>query len=99
MIPVDRAENPGRRKQLSRLLFSSEGRPHIRFTVVSEPTSEGGDCVDIGYAEADLFVMSRGGGDLSEVALDVVSEEEEGPIGVLTVSVIGKEVVKALKKK
>ena len=99
---MDKADHGQRRRALHKLLFSSSSRPRVRFAVVSEPTSGSADCIDLGAAEADLSGMARGAGDITEAALEVFPEHGRGdgkPIGTLTVSILGKEVVKAMKKK
>ena len=85
----DFTSSPNARLLLAEMLKTdspSDGK--ISFTVVSDPENVEDDCVEVGNAELDLRAVLNEGESLSEMALGVLSLQDEPElVGHLTVSV------------
>ena len=98
VFAVDRAENSGRRRLVSKMLRSEEDTSRLlTFIVVSEPPDPEEDCVDLGQASVDLGSILRTGKDIEDQVLEVFgSGEEKTVLGTLTVSVLASKAFKSI---
>ena len=98
VFAVDRAENSGRRRLVSKMLRSEDDASRLlTFLVVSEPPDPEDDCVDLGEASLDLGSILRTGQDIEDQVLEVFrSGEENNVLGTLTVSVLAAKAFKSI---
>ena len=99
VFAVDRTENSGRRRLVSKMLRSEDDASRLlTFLVVSEPPDPEEDCVDLGEATLDLGSILRTGQDIEDQVLEVFgsSGEENTVLGTLTVSVLAAKAFKSI---
>ena len=102
VFAVDRAENSGRRRLVSKMLRSEDDSSRLlTFVVVSEPPDPEEDCLDLGEASLDLGSIFRTGQDIEDKVLEVLSSssssgEDKTVLGTLTVSVLAAKAFKSI---
>lgn len=97
VIAMDRADNAGRRRLVSKMLRSEEEAARsLTFLVVSEPPDAEEDCRDLGEATLDLGTILRTGQDLEDKVLEVVGRDQATVLGTLTVSVFASQAFKSI---
>ena len=101
VFAVDRAENSGRRRLVSKMLRAEDDSSRLlTFVVVSEPPDPEEDCLDLGEASLDLGSIFRTGQDIEDKVLEVfnssISGEDKTVLGTLTVSVLAAKAFKSI---
>ncbi|KAM9827598.1 protein fantom [Neosynchiropus ocellatus] len=88
VIYVDGSVSAPLRQYLYTMLEGSDpNRGRLKFTVVSEPTDDEDECIDVGFAFLELQELLLTGSDVIERQIDIVSvDKEQKVIGHLKVS-------------